>query len=347
MEVLEYDSAGDISADQKLMRERRENNDKLKANNCVTNISATSGAQGHRMGFSQPMSSIIRLDVAKMLKQRFSTKGVKTVSIQQLLQVISDFKEFKAVDIAGHEYTFRVAFDKMVAQNYPLIDGKYTLFKDVPYGGNAAWNLDKNWIGNLLKWQMIRDPATNILQTHITNIAPYVIEIAVGRLLFRFLGFELLKTTSDQLKAVIWQRFEECCQGTTRLIEGEPNDPGMEDNLEFIPERWIGGVKACENVATISPTANTLVGEDCFLYSNNAKDVFLGDKYTPLMAIIPAFGSTLGIENNIFSYEPETALYCELNGFSLTNFHFVILNARGEAILVKAVIDLQFRLIGK
>ena len=185
---------------------------------------------------------------------------------------------------------------------------------------------------------------------HITNIAPYVIDIAVGRQLFPFLGFELLKTTSDDLKAVIWQRFEECCQVTSSsFIEGDDdlNDPGMEDSLEFIPEGWIGGVKICENVFTISSTANRLVGEDYFLYSNNVEDVFLGDKFAPLMAIIPAFGSTLAIEYTIFSYEPETMLYCELNDFSLNYFNFLILNAKSEPILVKALIDLQFRLIKK
>ena len=73
----------------------------------------------------------------------------------------------KAVNITGQEYTFRAAFDKMVAQNYPRIDG-YTLFKDIPYGGNSSWNLDKNWIGNLMKWQMVRNPTSDVLQTHIT-----------------------------------------------------------------------------------------------------------------------------------------------------------------------------------
>ena len=79
------------------MRETRANNDNLKAayyNNCVTNIPSASTQGGYRIDFSKPMSSIIRLDIAKMLKQRFNPQAVTAISIKQLLQVISDFNEY-------------------------------------------------------------------------------------------------------------------------------------------------------------------------------------------------------------------------------------------------------------
>ncbi len=320
------------SFDEQLMYITRKHNDiSVRDNyyNCVTNVS--NGV--YCMDFKQPMASMIRLDVAKMLNERYIPLNQKTVSVKEILGVITDFNEFSTTDVEGEIFTFERAFKKMVLKNYPTKDSKQ-LFDYIPYNNDEQWNIDGNW----MKWQWIMkvDEKYNILQTHIMNISPYVQSIAVGQKLFPFLGFELLDRTKDNIKGVIWKRYEQ--------LSYIPNHAVIEDEFRYMSEGFSSITSKSELVQAMSPIANTLSGEDYFIYSENIEDTFLGDVFAPILTVIPSFITTLSDGNDMFSYEPITPIFCDLKNQSLDMFNMTMTNSSGEKLLVSAYIELKFRL---
>ncbi len=137
------------------------------------------------------------------------------------------------------------------------------------------------------------------------------------------------------MKAIIWNRYE--------VLSFLANQASTDDDFSFKTQGFSSATSKSILVNTISGLANTLSGDDYFIYSNNVEDTYLGGVNAPIICVIPSF-STLSDGNEIFSYQPETEIFCDLKNQSLNSFHILMTNSSGEKLVVNAFIDLKFRL---
>ncbi len=95
------------------------------------------------------------------------------------------------------------------------------------------------------------------------------------------MGFEVLNNSLEASKAVVWNRYE--------VLWFVPNQEALDDEFSYMVEGFSETTLKSKMVQTVSAMANTLSGEDYFIYGNNIEDTYFEDLNSSIFCIIPSF----------------------------------------------------------